>query len=117
MLTVDTYIEQFPEDIQKRLQQLRTWIKQVAKQADEQISYGVIGYKYHNKPLVYFGGYKTHIGFYATPNGQEAFKQELKKYKQGKGSVQFPNSEPLPTELIKRIVEFRLKSIQEKVNS
>jgi uncharacterized protein YdhG (YjbR/CyaY superfamily) len=64
-------------------------------------------YKLHRKVLVYFAGYKKHIGFYATPTGHEAFKAELSGYKQGKGSVQFPHTRPLPIGLVKRIVLFR----------
>jgi len=59
--------------------------------------------------LVYFTGFKNHIGFYATPSGHHEFAKELSKYKQGKGSVQFPASQPLPLYLIRRIVEFRVE--------
>ena len=65
-------------------------------------------YKFLGKPLVYFAGYKSHIGFYATPNGHAAFAKELSIYKQGKGSVQFPLSEEMPLQLINDIVEFRI---------
>jgi uncharacterized protein YdhG (YjbR/CyaY superfamily) len=65
-------------------------------------------YRVNKKPLVYFGGYTKHIGFYATPAGHEPFKKELSTYKQGKGSVQFPLSEPIPVDLIARIVAFRV---------
>ena len=66
-------------------------------------------YKTNGKPLVYFAGFKNHIGFYATPAGHEKFSFELANYKQGKGSVQFPLNKPIPYDLIKRIVEFRVK--------
>jgi uncharacterized protein YdhG (YjbR/CyaY superfamily) len=66
-------------------------------------------YKTHGKPLVYFAGFKKHIGFYATPTGHAEFKSELSQYKQGKGSVQFPIDQPVPYELIDRIVEFRVQ--------
>ena len=65
------------------------------------------GFFLNNKPLVYFAGYKNHIGFYATPNGHEKFAEELSVYKQGKGSVQFPLNKEIPFDLIRRIVEFR----------
>ena len=107
MKTVDEYLSQFPPETQKLLQQVRETILATAPDADESISYGMPAYKLNGKPLVYFAGYKNHIGFYATPTGHEAFKDELSKYKQGKGSVQFPINEPLPIDLIKRIVAFR----------
>jgi uncharacterized protein YdhG (YjbR/CyaY superfamily) len=64
--------------------------------------------------LVYFAGYKNHIGFYATPSGHEAFQKELSKYKQGKGSVQFPLNQTIPFDLIEQIVRFRVQENAEK---
>lgn len=104
----DEYIAGFPEDVQRILQEIRALIKETAPDAEEYIGYGLPGFKLKGKPLVYFGGYKHHIGFYATPTGHEAFAEELSKYKQGKGSVQFPLTEPMPMDLIRRIVEFRV---------
>jgi uncharacterized protein YdhG (YjbR/CyaY superfamily) len=72
------------------------------------------GYKTNGKPLVYFAGYKNHIGFYATPQGHTEFSKELSTYKSGKGSVQFPLDQPIPVDLIGRIVEFRVKENHSK---
>jgi uncharacterized protein YdhG (YjbR/CyaY superfamily) len=104
---VDAYIKAFPNNVQKILEQVRATIKEKAPEAVESISYGMPGYKTHGKPLVYFAGYEKHIGFYATPSGHETFAAELSKFKQGKGSVQFPLDKPIPFDLIARIVEFR----------
>ena len=109
MSLVDTYIATFPATTQKMLQQMRETILNAAPNAEESISYGMPAYKLNGKPLVYFAGYKNHIGFYATPTGHKEFEAELSNYKQGKGSVQFPVTEPLPIGLIKRIVAFRAK--------
>lgn len=65
--------------------------------------------KTNGKPLVYFAGFKKHIGFYATPSGHEAFSRELSKYKHGKGSVQFPLNQPIPFDLIRQIVAFKVE--------
>ncbi len=111
--TVDEYIAAFPKELQQLLQQMRATIKAAAPKAEELISYGMPGYKYHGV-LVYFGGFKNHIGFYATPTGHKAFAKELAKYKQGKGSVQFPVNEALPLSLITKIVQFRVKENLEK---
>jgi uncharacterized protein YdhG (YjbR/CyaY superfamily) len=105
--SVDTYLRQFTGELRQRLESLRTLIQEEAPGAIENFSYGLVGYKLDGKPLVYFGGFKSHIGFYATPNGHEAFKDEFSKYKQGKGSVQFPLDRPLPFELIKRVIAYR----------
>ena len=111
---VDAYIGRFPAPVQEALRQVRATIVKTAPQAEESISYGMPAYKLNGKPLVYFGGYEKHIGFYATPTGHEAFQKELSAYKQGKGSVQFPLSEKMPLALIKKIVQFRVAGNKEK---
>lgn len=113
--TVEEYIASFPSDVQERLNQMRKTIKEAAPEANEGILYGMPGYKYLGKPLVYFAGYVNHIGFYATPTGHASFAKELSKYKQGKGSVQFPLSEKLPIALVKRITKFRVEENKEKL--
>ncbi len=109
---VDAYINEFPKEAQQLLQKMRLLIKEAAPTALESISYGMIGYKVKGKPLVYFGAFKKHIGFYATPSGHSEFEKELSSYKQGKGSVQFPFDKEIPYALITRIVEFRIKENQ-----
>ena len=109
MSEVDQYISKFPEEVQQHLVAMRSLIKKVAPDAMEAMAYGMPGYKTNGKPLVYFAGYKNHIGLYATPSGHAKFEKELSKYKQGKGSVQFPLDEPIPYELIQKIVEFRVR--------
>ena len=115
--TVDAYIAEFPKSTQQLLKAVRKAITTAAPDAVESISYGMPGYKLHGKPLVYFGGYEQHIGFYATPSGHAAFDKALSKYKQGKGSVQFPIDEPMPLELITRIVKYRVKEVSEQVSA
>jgi len=114
MNPIDTYIQTFEPAVQYRLKEIREVILKEAPLAVESMSYGMPAYKTNGKPLVYFAAFKNHIGLYATPTGHSAFAEELKKYKQGKGSVQFPLSEPLPIDLIKRIVAFRVKENLEK---
>lgn len=110
---VDAYIKQFPKNVQEALQQLRNTIRAAAPKAEEVISYKMPGYKFHGM-LVYFAGYKNHIGFYAAPTGHEAFKKELSVYKTGKGSVQFPLDQRLPLKLVTQIVKFRVAQNKEK---
>lgn len=105
---VENYILQFPENTQLILQKLRKLIKDLAPDAVESMAYGMPAYKLNKKPLVYFAAYPKHIGFYATPSGHASFKDELSKFKQGKGSVQFPLDQPIPYELIERMVKFRV---------
>jgi uncharacterized protein YdhG (YjbR/CyaY superfamily) len=114
---VTEYIAGFPFEARERMNQLRALIKEAAPDAEELISYGMPGYKLCNKPLVYFAAHKNHIGFYAAPTGHEMFEKELSLYKQGKGSVQFPMNEKIPLELIRRIVEFRIKENRSKTNT
>jgi uncharacterized protein YdhG (YjbR/CyaY superfamily) len=106
--SVDECIASYPAATQKVLKQVRATIKKAAPDAEEMISYGMPAYKLNGKPLVYFSGFKEHVGFYATPTGHREFKAELSKYKQGKGSVQFPLDEPMPLKLIEQIVKFRV---------
>lgn len=106
--SVDEYITTFPKSIQLTLNTIRKVIFENAPNAVESISYGMPAYKTHGKPLVYFAAFKKHIGFYATPTGHAEFSKELSKYKQGKGSVQFPLDQ-VPYELIAKMVDFRVK--------
>ena len=108
-----SYISGFPEETQMLLKQLRETIIQAVPDAEELISYQMPAYKYHGA-LVYFAGYKNHIGFYPGAAGIAAFKEELSGYKGAKGSVQFPLDKPLPLELITQIVKFRVHQNLEK---
>lgn len=107
--TIEEYIAGFPKEVKEKLEKIRKIIKDQAPGAVENISYGMPAYKINKKPLIYFAGFKHHIGLYATPSGHDAFKQQLSAYKQGKGSVQFPLDGPIPYDLIKKIVAFRVK--------
>jgi uncharacterized protein YdhG (YjbR/CyaY superfamily) len=110
---IDEYIIGFPEEIQKILKEIRSTIKKAAPEAEEKISYGMPAFML-NGILVYFAAFKNHIGFYALPSGNEAFKKEISAYKTGKGSIRFPLDKPLPLDLITKIVKFRIKENSEK---
>lgn len=110
---IDKYVDGYEGEILTRLKQIRALILAEAPEAVEGYSYGLLGYKLHGKPLVYFGGFAHHIGFYATPNGHKAFKKDFAKYKQGKGSVQLPLDQPLPLDLIKRVVHYRIATLND----
>lgn len=105
--TIDEYIAQHSPEIQDILQLLRKVIRETAPDAVEKISYGMPTF-YLNGNLVHFAAYKTHIGFYPAPSGIEAFKEKLPAYKYSKGAVQFPISKPLPFDLVREIVAFRV---------
>jgi Uncharacterized conserved protein len=107
--TIDEYIAGFPAETQEVLAELRALIKAAAPGATESISYAIPTFDLNGRHLVHFAGYAKHIGFYPIPSGIDAFQEDLKPYKQGKGSVQFPLDQPLPTDLIRRIVEFRVR--------
>ena len=111
---IDEYISGFPSDVQKVLNQLRVTIKKAAPGAEESISYGIAAFKHNGRILIYFAGFKNHIGLYPAPRGKEAFKEELSHYKGGKGTIQFQLSHPMPLQLITRIVKFRMKENEEK---
>jgi uncharacterized protein YdhG (YjbR/CyaY superfamily) len=110
---MDEYIDAFPDEVKIILNNLRQTIKEVAPGAEETISYQIPTFTL-NGNLVHFAAFKNHIGFYPTPSGIEAFKQELAPYEMAKGSVQFPIDQPLPLPLIRRIVEYRVKENLER---
>jgi len=106
--SIDEYIATFPEETQKILKEIRVTIKAAAPDAEEKISYQMPTFTLKGN-LVHFAAFKKHIGFYPVPTGIEKFKKELAAYESGKGSVQFPLDEPIPYDLISRIVKFRVK--------
>jgi len=105
---VNQYIAQFPPDVQAVLQRVRATIRKAAPGAEEAVKYRLPTFIL-NGNLVHFGGFKSHVGFYPTPSGIDAFAAELSKYKGAKGSVQFPLDKPIPYSLIAKIVKFRVK--------
>ena len=105
--SIDEYIAEFPPETRKVLEALRALIKASAPGATEKISYAIPTF-HLKKNLVHFAAFERHIGFYPGSSGIEAFKEELKPYKSSKGAVQFPLGQPLPTDLIRRMVEFRV---------
>ncbi|MFI8685305.1 iron chaperone [Rossellomorea sp. NPDC077527] len=114
--TVDEYISQFPENVQERLQSLREVITMTVPNAKEKISYQMPTFALHGN-LVHFAAYKNHIGFYPTPSGINAFKDKMTEYKTAKASVQFPLNRPIPYELIREIVTFRVAENEEKAEN
>lgn len=116
--TIDEYIAQYPEELQHKLRKLRQVIKESAPEAEERISYNMPAY-YLNGNLVFFSVNKKHIGIYPKTSGMDAFKEELTPYQGTKSSLHFALDQPLPYELISKIVKVRvaenLKAAQAKV--
>lgn len=112
---IDQYISAFPEEVQKKLTRLRTLINQLAPDATEKISYQIPTF-FLNGNLVHFAAYSKHIGFYPSSSGIAQFEQDLSGYKYSKGTVQFPLDQPLPIELITKIVKFRIGENLSKKN-
>ncbi|PKA16451.1 iron chaperone [Leptospira haakeii] len=112
--SIDEYIKTFPKEVQSLLQELRKVIQEEAPEASEKISYQIPTF-YLNGNLVHFAAYKNHIGFYPGASGIAKFKKEIDKYKNAKGSVQFPIDQPLPFTLVRKIVKFRVGEYKKKV--
>jgi len=104
---MDQYIKSFPVDVQVILQKVRETIRKVAPDAEETINYQIPTFKL-NGNLVHFAAFKSHIGFYPASEGISKFAKEIAKYKNAKGSVQFPLDKDIPYELIAKITEFRV---------
>jgi uncharacterized protein YdhG (YjbR/CyaY superfamily) len=113
---IDAYIAGFPKDVQEVLERIRATIREAAPEAKETINYQIPTFTLYGN-LVHFAAFEKHIGFYPTPTGIEQFKQELSVYKGAKGSVQFPLDEPIPYDLISRIVKFRVKENLERAEA
>ncbi|MCA0456169.1 MAG: DUF1801 domain-containing protein [Chloroflexi bacterium] len=111
--SIDEYIASFPKPIQELLQRVRETVKAAAPRATEKISYQMPTFDLHGN-LVHFAAAKGHIGFYPTPSAISAFQDELTRYKGAKGSVQFPFDQPLPLDLITRMVKFRVEENEAK---
>jgi uncharacterized protein YdhG (YjbR/CyaY superfamily) len=114
--TVDEYIRMFPKDVQAKLESIRQLVRKLAPEAQEKISYQMPTF-YLDGNLVHFAAFNKHIGFYPTPSGIEAFQKELSKFKNAKGSVQFPMDRALPMALIKRMVKYRLEKNRKRANT
>ena len=113
----DEYIAAFPPETQEVLQETRAQIRSLVPDAVETMSYAIPTFDLNGKHLVHFAGYDRHLGFYPTPTGIEAFKEEIKHYKWAKGSVQFPLDQPIPRDLIRRMVEFRVAEVTQAKGS
>jgi uncharacterized protein YdhG (YjbR/CyaY superfamily) len=109
--SMDEYIAEFPPAAQEALRQIRALIRASAPDAVETISYAIPTFDLNGRHLVHFAAFAGHVGFYPTASGVAGFAEELGAYKSGKGSVQFPLGNPLPADLIRRIVEFRVKEV------
>jgi uncharacterized protein YdhG (YjbR/CyaY superfamily) len=107
--TVDEYIAGFPDETRAVLQEMRTLIKAAAPDATERMSYAIPTFDLNDRHFVHFAGYESHVGFYPAPSGIAAFKDELRPFKTAKGSAQFPLEQPLPADLIRRMVAFRVE--------
>ena len=113
---IDDYIVSYPLEVQESLKQMREAVRNAAPETEEIISYQMPAYR-EQGVLVYFGAFKNHIGFFPTASAIQYFQEELASFKTSKGTIQFPYSEPLPLDLITRIVRFRVQENKRKVES
>ena len=111
--SIDEYIAGFPADVQEKLREIRETIKKAAPGAREKISYQMPTFEL-NGNLVHFAAYSNHLGFYPAPSGIDTFKEELAGFKSSKGTIKFPLDKPLPLDLIRKIVSYRIKENLEK---
>ena len=115
--SIDGYIASFPKNVQTVLEQIRQAIKDAAPKAEEAISYNMPAFRL-NGNLVWFGAFKNHIGFYPRESAIEEFKEKLSGYEVSKvqGTVKFPLDKPMPLDLIKEMVRFRVKENLKKTS-
>jgi uncharacterized protein YdhG (YjbR/CyaY superfamily) len=112
--TVDAYIADFPPEVQAILEQIRRVIHEAAPNVEETISYRMLAFTLNGRYLVYIAAYKKHIGLYPAPMGVEEFQEAVSMYGAGKGTMKFPLDQPIPFELIRKVVRFREKENAER---
>lgn len=112
----DHYFSQFSPEITEKLSSIRALVQEIIPEAEEVMSYDMPAFKYKKRILIYFAAFKKHIGFYALPSGKDAFIDRLSEYKTSKGTVQFPHDKPLPMDLIKDMVIYRMNELDIKMN-
>jgi uncharacterized protein YdhG (YjbR/CyaY superfamily) len=110
--TIDEYIKTFPKDVQSNLQKMRQTVRKAAPDAEETISYQTPTFKLNGLVLAYFGAFRRHIGLY--PPAPREFKNEVSNYEGAKGNLKFPTDEPIPYDLVTRIVLSRKKAVLER---
>jgi len=113
---INSYIETQPENFRIALQKIRETIKEAAPDAEETISYSMPAFRYYGI-LVYFAGFKNHIGFFPTGKGIESVKDELSGYEFSKGTIRFPINKPIPFDLIRKIIKNRVAENLEKAKA
>ena len=113
---IDEYIAVFPDDVQEILQKVRMTIRKAAPEAEETISYQMPTFTL-NGHLVHFAAYRKHIGLYPAPTGTEEFNKELSGYRAEKSSVRFPLDQPIPFDLIRKIVKLRVNENLKKAEA
>ena len=106
--SIDEYIAACPEATRERLEQIRATIKTIAPDAKEKISYQIAAIELNGKNLLAFAGWKNHVSIYPIPSGSESFNRQISKYVDGKGTLKFPLSEPLPLKLIEKVVKLHV---------
>jgi uncharacterized protein YdhG (YjbR/CyaY superfamily) len=109
--SIDDYIAEFPPETRRALAEVRAAIRAEAPDAVETISYAIPTFDLKGRHIVHFAGYARHVGFYPTASGIAAFSAELAGYKSAKGSLQFPLDRPMPLDLVRRIVAFRVREV------
>ena len=110
---VDAYVAGFPEPTRTVLGELRDLVRAAIPGATETMAYGIPTFDLHGKHVVHVAGYARHVGLYPTPSGMEAFEVDLAPYRSGKGTARFPLDAPLPADLIRRIVAFRVAEVED----
>ena len=110
--TMEEYIAEFPKNVRDVLEELRRAIRESAPKAEETISYGIPTFDLNGRHMVHFAAYKNHVGFYPTSSGIKAFRKELSPFKTSTGTVQFPLYKPIPFDLVRKIVKFRVKETE-----
>jgi uncharacterized protein YdhG (YjbR/CyaY superfamily) len=111
--TIDAYIAGCPSKVQSILHRIRHSVQDIAPEAEEMISYRMPAFR-QGSMLIYFAAFKNHIGIFPPVRGDAKLERAVARYSGAKGNLRFPLDEPIPYDLIKRIVKLRLKQATAK---
>jgi uncharacterized protein YdhG (YjbR/CyaY superfamily) len=117
--SINEYIKNHPDATRQALEALRECILEAAPGATGMFNYNIRAFALvgggKQEEQIMMAGYKNHVGLYPHPTVIEHFSEELKPFKQGKGSVQFPVNKPIPKVLVVRMIKYRMKLLKERI--
>lgn len=106
---IDAYLAGVDEPKRSTLEALRRSILAVVPDAEQGISYGMPAFRVDGKVVAGFAAFRHHLAY--LPHSGDVLGDlgdDLAAYEKTAGSLHFPVDEPLPDDLVRRLVEAKL---------